>query len=122
MVSIESALDIATATASKENSCDSHPVTLVDVTEPNADDNSSEFTTNFDSRYQLRKTEKAGQLATAEVAAKVLALFGDTHSAKLLDLWFDVFSYRYQKGVKQVNKANPMAVENFQNYLKSYNK
>ncbi|MEW6996555.1 tRNA-uridine aminocarboxypropyltransferase [Colwelliaceae bacterium BS250] len=116
MVSIESALDIATTTTSKDNSCDSQPVTLVDVAEPCANE-SNEFTTNFDSRYQLRKTEKAGQLATAEVAAKVLRLFGDTDSAKLLDLWFDVFSYRYQKGVKQMNKANPMAVANLQSYL-----
>ncbi|KGJ87473.1 tRNA-uridine aminocarboxypropyltransferase [Thalassotalea sp. ND16A] len=72
---------------------------------------------NYDSRYQLRKAEKPGQLGTAEVAAKVLQLFGENESATLLDLWFDVFSFRYQQAVKQTNKANPRAVENFQRFI-----
>ncbi len=72
---------------------------------------------NFDSKYQVRKTEKPGQLATAEVAAKVVAMFGEQQNAKMLDLWFDVFSYRYQQSITQSNKANPAAVANFEAFL-----
>ena len=62
------------------------------------------------SRYQIRKAMVNNQLATAEVAAKVLAIAGETHNAQLLDLWFDVFNYRYQQSVCQRNKANAQAV------------
>lgn len=72
---------------------------------------------NFDSKYQVRKAEKEGQFATAEVAAKVLNLFEHQHAAKHLDLWFDVFAYRYQQGVKQKNKGNPLAVAHYLEFL-----
>ncbi len=65
------------------------------------------------SRYQIRSASVNNQFATAEVAARVLALSGDTVNANLLDLWFDVFSYQYQKSVCQVNKGNPEAIEQF---------
>lgn len=76
---------------------------------------------NFDSRYHIRKADKEGELATAEVAAKVLKLFGQNKAALHLNLWFDVFSYRYQQGVYQVNKGNPNSVKNYLDFLKKHN-
>ena len=57
------------------------------------------------------------QLATAEVAARVLALAGETVNANLLDLWFDVFNFQYQKGVCQRNKGNVDAISNYEKFL-----
>ncbi|WP_371372790.1 tRNA-uridine aminocarboxypropyltransferase [Thalassotalea aquiviva] len=76
---------------------------------------------NFDSKYQVRKAPKEGQFATAEVAAKVLALCEEKTAAQHLDLWFEVFAYRYQEGVMQVNKGNPDAINNYLNFLKKNN-
>ncbi len=73
------------------------------------------------SRYQIRITSVDNQFATAEVAARVLAMAGETKKAHLLDLWFDVFSYQYQKSVCQTNKGNPQAIENYQAYVKQLN-
>lgn len=75
---------------------------------------------NFDSRYHIRKADKEGELATAEVAAKVLKLFGQNKAALHLNLWFDVFSYRYQQGVYQVNKGNPNSVKNYLDFIAKY--
>ncbi len=72
---------------------------------------------NFDSKYQVRKADKEGEFATAEVAAKVLALFEHKRAAEHLDLWFEVFAYRYQEGVKQRNKGNPRAVSQYLSFL-----
>lgn len=69
------------------------------------------------SRYTVRKTELAHQFSTAEVAARVLAMFGEHDNAHLLDLWFDVFNYQYQKSVCQRNKGNPEAIENYQQFM-----
>ena len=66
-----------------------------------------------ESRYQLRSAGGENQLATAEVAARVLAMWGEADNAKLLDLWFDVFSYQYQKSVCQTNRGNENALENY---------
>ena len=65
------------------------------------------------SRYQLRSAGGENQLATAEVAARVLEMWGEQDNARLLDLWFDVFSYQYQKSVCQTNRGNPDALANF---------
>ncbi len=73
-----------------------------------------------DSRYTVRKTELEHQFSTAEIAARVLDMFGESDNAQLLDLWFDVFNYQYQKSVCQRNKGDPEAIENYQNALKSY--
>lgn len=70
-----------------------------------------------DSRYTVRKTELEHQFSTAEVAARVLDMFGEKDNGHLLDLWFDVFNYQYQKSVCQRNKGNPSAIENYQNFL-----
>ncbi|MBL0710919.1 MAG: DTW domain-containing protein, partial [Colwellia sp.] len=69
------------------------------------------------SRYTVRKTELAHQFSTAEVAARVLDMFGEHDNAHLLDLWFDVFNYQYQKSVCQRNKGNINAIENYQQFL-----
>jgi len=64
---------------------------------------------NYLSKYQIRISAKGNQLATAEVASQVLALAGELKNAEILDCWFDVFSYEYQKSVCQTNKGNPLA-------------
>lgn len=69
------------------------------------------------SRYHLRKAANNTQLATAEVAARILAMAGEEHNAKLLDLWFDVFSYQYQKSVGQKNQGNKQALEHYLSFV-----
>ncbi|TYK65647.1 tRNA-uridine aminocarboxypropyltransferase [Colwellia echini] len=70
-----------------------------------------------DSRYTVRKTELEHQFSTAEVAARVLAMHGETNNAQILDLWFDVFNYQYQRSVCQRNKGNVKAMENYQDFI-----
>jgi hypothetical protein len=70
-----------------------------------------------DSRYTVRKTELAHQFSTAEVAARVLDMHGEHDNAQLLDLWFDVFNFQYQKSVCQRNKVNEKAIDNYQSFL-----
>jgi len=75
-----------------------------------------------DSRYTVRKTLLEHQFSTAEVAARVLDMQGETSNAQLLDLWFDVFNFQYQKSVCQRNKGNIHAVENYQRFIEqTYN-
>ena len=83
--------------------------------------NEVEFTPVGDnSRYTVRKTQLEHQLSTAEVATRVLNMCGEDNNAHLLDLWFDVFNYQYQKSVCQRNKGNPKAVDNYQEFKKNY--
>jgi len=42
---------------------------------------------------------------------------GEKSNGQLLDLWFDVFNYQYQKSVCQRNKGNVNAIENYQNFV-----
>ena len=70
-----------------------------------------------DSRYTVRKTELEHQFSTAEVAARVLDMFGEKANGHLLDLWFDVFNFQYQKSVCQRNKGNINAIGNYQEFL-----
>ena len=70
------------------------------------------------SRYTVRKTELEHQFSTAEVAARVLAMSGENDNAHLLDLWFDVFNFQYQKSVCQRTKGNPEAIENYQQFIR----
>jgi DTW domain-containing protein YfiP len=70
-----------------------------------------------DSRYTVRKTELEHQFSTAEVAARVLDMHGEANNAHVLDLWFDVFNFQYQKGVCQRNKGNVNAIENYQKFI-----
>jgi len=60
-------------------------------------------------KYQMRNSAKVNQMATAEVAAHVLSVAGEGYNAKLLDCWFDLYSYRYQKSVCQTNKGDATA-------------
>ena len=70
-----------------------------------------------DSRYTVRKTTLEHQFSTAEVAARVLEMAGEKSNAHLLDLWFDVFNFQYQKSVCQRNKGNVNAIENYKTFL-----
>jgi len=81
------------------------------------DDNSQLSPVGQDSRYTVRKTELEHQFSTAEVAARVLDMHGESNNAQLLDLWFDVFNFQYQKSVCQRNKGNENAVDNYQYFL-----
>jgi len=71
-------------------------IPLLSFTPENVDINN--LSNNTSSRYQIRKAAVNNQLATAEVAARVLTMANEHYNAKLLDLWFDVFNFRYQRG------------------------
>ncbi|MBU2893234.1 DTW domain-containing protein [Colwellia sp. D2M02] len=73
-----------------------------------------------ESRYTVRKTELEYQFSTAEVGARVLDMFGEHDNAQLLDLWFDVFNFQYQKGVCQRNKGNINSLSNYDDFLQHY--
>lgn len=60
--------------------------------------------------HYIRESMKNNQLATAEVAANMLSLWGEHDNAKLLATWFDVFNYQYQLSVCQVNKGDASAL------------
>ncbi len=72
------------------------------------------------SRYQIRKAAGEHQFATAEVAARVLAMMGEPDNALLLDLWFDVFTYQYQLSVCQKNTGDPQALVNYQYQIQQH--
>jgi len=83
----------------------------------------TEQTTNYspvgeNSRYTVRKTKLEYQFSTAEVGARVLDMLGEHDNAHLLDLWFDVFNFQYQKGVCQRNKGNVDAISLYQDFIK----
>lgn len=63
--------------------------------------------TDQPSRYKVREAAKAGQLGTAEVAARIIDLYGEAHNAETLDLWFDVFREHYLTG--KLNRQLPEA-------------
>lgn len=69
------------------------------------------------SRYQIRSASKNHQLATAEVAARILTMAGEPITANVLDLWFDVFSYQYQKKLSRENKGNPNSIADLDTYI-----
>jgi len=90
---------------------------VVSFTPKNIEETSDEVQP-ISSRYQIRKATVKNQLATAEVAARILDMASEKENAQLLDLWFDVFNYRYQQSVCQNNKANVHAVEALNNFIK----
>jgi len=57
------------------------------------------------SRYKVREASKENQLGTAEVAARIIDLFGESDNAEILDLWFDVFRENYMTG--KMNRLLP---------------
>lgn len=91
------------------------PKELINSNTPMAEDKVSPVGEN--SRYTVRKTSLEHQFSTAEVAARVLEMSGEQSNGHLLDLWFDVFNYQYQKSVCQRNKGNVDAIENYQHFL-----
>jgi tRNA-uridine aminocarboxypropyltransferase len=70
-------------------------------------------TGSFSSGHYIRESAKNNQLATAEVAAAMLAVAGEHENANLLATWFDVFNYQYQLSVCQLNKGDSSALERF---------
>ncbi|WP_435235634.1 tRNA-uridine aminocarboxypropyltransferase [Psychromonas sp. PT13] len=50
------------------------------------------------SRYLVRKASKDNQLATAEVAGRVLEFIGESQNAEIMDLLFDTFKENYLLG------------------------
>jgi hypothetical protein len=90
-------------------------IPLLSFTPDNVDINN--LSTEISSRYQIRKASVNNQLATAEVAARVLAMADEDRNATLLDLWFDVFNYRYQQSVCQNNQGNAQAVAALKGFL-----
>lgn len=73
---------------------------------------------DINSRYHIRKASNSTQLATAEVAARVLEINGDAINGQLLDHWFDVFSYQYQRTLCKTNMGNQLAVEKYLAFVK----
>ncbi|KMV32292.1 cytoplasmic protein [Photobacterium swingsii] len=59
------------------------------------------------SRYTVRVASKENQLGTAEVAARIIDVFGEQNNAETLDLWFDVFREHYITG--KMNRQLPDA-------------
>jgi DTW domain-containing protein YfiP len=96
---------------------DQFPMVSFDASTHLNEDNSPLTPVGQDSRYTVRKTELEHQFSTAEVAARVLEMHGERKNAQLLDLWFDVFNFQYQKSVCQRNRGNVNAVSNYQNFL-----
>jgi len=72
---------------------------------------------NYQSKFQIRNSVKANQLATAEVAAQLLSIAGEGYNSKLLDCWFDVYSYQYQLSVCQTNKGDVDALARYKRLL-----
>lgn len=65
------------------------------------------------SRYKVREAAGDNQLATAEVAAKVLMLNSEEEAGACLDAWFDVFSEHYITGKKQRQLPENGALQRF---------
>jgi hypothetical protein len=44
-------------------------------------------------------------------------MMSEHQNAELLDLWFDVFNFKYQKSVCQRNKGNENAISNYLQFV-----
>lgn len=91
-----------------------HHLPICSLDDLTSSDDNETFTS---SRYQLRAAANTEQLATAEVAAKILNMVNQPVSAKHLNLWFDVFIYQYQKSVCQTNTGNAQALAQYQDFI-----
>ena len=69
------------------------------------------------SNYILRQSKKAGQLATAEVAARVLKSAGKEQSAQHLQHWFEVFCYRYNLAKKSIVEYDDSPALNYLDFI-----
>lgn len=74
---------------------------------------------NSASNYHLRNSSNHDHLATAEVAAQALLSIGDHHHAQLLQYWFELFSFHYQKSVSQKNLGCSDALQRLQDFINS---
>ncbi|ELR63495.1 Putative cytoplasmic protein [Photobacterium marinum] len=69
------------------------------------------------SRYKVREASKENQLGTAEVAARIIDLYGEQRNADVLDLWFDVFRENYIAGKMNRMLPEESAVKQLKAYL-----
>ncbi|NMP33276.1 DTW domain-containing protein [Thalassotalea sp. M1531] len=65
----------------------------------------------------IREAVLENQLATAQVASRMLALLGEQISAQHLSLWFDLFNYQYQKSVCQPNLGRGDALKRYLSFI-----
>ena len=72
------------------------------------------------SRYKVREASKENQLGTAEVAARIVDLWGEQKNADVLDLWFDVFRESYLTGKLNRNLPEDNATLQLQAYMANY--
>ena len=72
------------------------------------------------SRYKMREASKDNQLGTAEVAAKIVDLFGEHENAEMLDLWFDVFRENYITGKMNRLLPDDSALKTLQSFMLEY--
>ncbi len=71
------------------------------------------------SQYQVREAKGKDQLATAEVAAIVLALAQEHDAAEGLTLWFDVFREHYLIGKRQKQLPENNAMRRYKHWMES---
>ena len=69
------------------------------------------------SRYKVREASKENQLGTAEVAARIIDLYGEQRNADVLDLWFDVFRENYMTGKMNRMLPDESAMKQLKQYL-----
>ncbi|GAL03800.1 hypothetical protein JCM19237_6694 [Photobacterium aphoticum] len=72
------------------------------------------------SRYKVREASKENQLGTAEVAARIIDLYGEQKNADVLDLWFDVFRENYITGKMNRTLPDHNSIEQLQSYMANY--
>jgi len=67
----------------------------------------------------IRQASEKHQFATAQVAAQALQLAGEEYNGKLLNHWFDVFNFQYQRSVCQPNAGDEFAVQRLETLVNS---
>lgn len=96
-----------------------HQIPMISLAVKSLGNSADDVGTNS-SRYLLREAANNEQLATAEVAAKLLAQINHQKAAQHLDLWLDVFIYQYQKSVSNKQGGSPQALTNYLNFIAQY--
>ena len=69
------------------------------------------------SRYKVREASKENQLGTAEVAARIIDLYGESKNAQVLDLWFDIFRDNYIAGKMNWPRIDQTAMAELQTLM-----
>ena len=57
------------------------------------------------SRYQLRRSRRGDHFCTSEVASLCLELVGETHAARTLQAYLDVYTHHYVQAKHQLPPA-----------------